>query len=102
MEVEPRRVVKRRSTSSATAAAAATHAPPLPSPPPRFPLAPDVALACAKLRTINVATSDVLREQSGRLPVTSNDSQFTMFTKCERAIAAQLRPGLGPVISRPR
>ncbi|KYM93843.1 hypothetical protein ALC62_15544 [Cyphomyrmex costatus] len=30
----------------------------------------------------------VLREQSGRLPVTSNDSQFTMFTKRERAIAA--------------
>lgn len=29
----------------------------------------------------------VLREQSGRLPVTSNDSQFTMFTKRERAIA---------------
>lgn len=32
----------------------------------------------------------VLREQSGRLPVTSNDSQFTMFTKRERAIAVQL------------
>ncbi|KYN10735.1 hypothetical protein ALC57_17342 [Trachymyrmex cornetzi] len=35
----------------------------------------------------------VLREQSGRLPVTSNDSQFTMFTKRERAIAVQLTGG---------
>jgi len=38
----------------------------------------------------------VLREQSGCLPVTSNDSQFTMFTKRERAIAVQLCRGFEP------
>lgn len=38
----------------------------------------------------------VLREQSGRLPVISNDSQFTMFTKRERAIAVQLCRGFEP------
>lgn len=44
----------------------------------------------------------VLREQSGRLPVTSNDSQFTMFTKRERAHRRPTLPRIRAVVSRRR